>query len=106
MTKATTVPTADFKKPIAAIQNMMTMQADTMTKTVELQKQASEELMTFFKSEVEKAKQLKTPEDVIKFNVEVNTALYQILKAQGESFTSLVTEAGKAMVDQVKNFGK
>lgn len=98
--------TPDFQKPIEAIKSLMSMQAETMTKTVELQKKASEELMSFFKSEVEKAKQLKTPEDVIKFNVDVNTALYQLLKAQGEDFASLVTEASKAMMAQVQSFGK
>jgi hypothetical protein len=98
--------TPDFQKPIEAIKNLMSMQAETMTKTVELQKKASEELMTFFKTEVEKAKQLKTPEDVIKFNVDVNTALYQLLKTQGEDFASLVTDASKAMMAQVQNFGK
>jgi hypothetical protein len=96
----------DFQKPIEAVQALMAVQAETIGKSIELQKKAGEQLMSFFKTEAEKAKNLKTPEEVIKFNVDANTALFNLMKAQGEAFTALATEASSTAMAQFKKLGK
>lgn len=83
----------DFQKPIEAVQALMAMQAEVIGKTIELQKKSGEQLVAFFQAEAEKAKKLKTPEDVVKFNVDANTALFNLMKSQGEAFTALATGA-------------
>lgn len=93
----------DFQKPFETIQSLMNIQVSAITKSVEQQKKSGEQLAAFFKAEVEKAKELKTPEDVVKFNVESNTALFELLKAQGEAFTAIATEASEAATSE---FGK
>lgn len=98
--------TVDFQKPVEAVKSLIALQTETLTKTVELQKKAGEDLVAFFKAEAEKAKTLKTPEDLIKFNTEANTSLFNLLKSQGEAFTALATESSKTIVAQVQSFGK
>jgi hypothetical protein len=96
----------DLQKPLEAVKTLMTLQAATVSKSVELQKQSGEELASFFKAEVEKAKELKTPEDVVKFNVEANKNLFEILKAQGEAFTALATEASQNAMNEIQKMAK
>ncbi|MGL1833573.1 hypothetical protein ACKVEX_08200 [Rhodocyclaceae bacterium SMB388] len=96
----------DFQKPVEAIQALMAMQAEAIGKSIELQKKSGEELMAFFQSEVEKAKSLKTPEDVVKFNVDANTRLFNLMKSQGEAFTALATQASQTAMAQFQKLGK
>lgn len=98
--------TIDFQKSFDSVKSLMEMQAATISKSVELQKKSGEELAAFFKSEAEKAKELKTPEDVVKFNVAANTALFELLKAQGEAFTDLAKEAGESAMAEVAKIAK
>lgn len=98
--------TINFQKPVEAAKTLMTLQAATISKSVELQKKSGEELANFFKNEVEKAKQLKTPEDVVKFNVEANQTLFELLKSQGEAFTALATEASQNAMDEIQKMAK
>ncbi|NVK44653.1 MAG: hypothetical protein HWE39_25775 [Oceanospirillaceae bacterium] len=86
----------DFQKPFEAVQSLMNIQVAAITKSVEQQKKTGEELAAFFKTEVEKARELKSPEDVISFNVEANKTLFELLKAQGEAFTAIANEAREA----------
>ncbi len=86
----------DFQKPFETIQSLMNIQVSVITKSVEQQKKTGEELAAFFKTEVEKARELKSPEDVINFNVEANKALFELLKSQGEAFTTIANEAREA----------
>ncbi|SFF88288.1 hypothetical protein [Neptunomonas qingdaonensis] len=96
----------DMQKPLEAVKTLMTLQAEAINKSVELQKKAGEDLATFFKTEVEKAKELKTPEDVVKFNVDANTALFEMLKAQGEAFTALATSSSKSAMEEIQKLAK
>ncbi|MBU0601742.1 MAG: hypothetical protein KKD25_04990 [Gammaproteobacteria bacterium] len=96
----------DFKNPIEAVQTLMAMQAATISKSIELQKKSGEELMAFFQTEAQKVTQLKTPEELLRFNIEANTALFKLLKAQGEAFTAFATEAGTAAFSSFKGMGK
>ena len=96
----------DFQKPMEAVQTLMAIQAQTIAKSIELQKKSSEELMAFFQSEAQKAASLKTPEELIRFNVEANTALFKLLQAQGQTFTAFATEAGQAAMASFKGLGK
>jgi hypothetical protein len=96
----------DFKNPMEAVQALMAMQAETIGKSIELQKKSGEQLMAFFQTEAEKAKNLKTPEEVVKFNVDANTALFSLLKAQGEAFTQLASEASQSAMAQFQKLGK
>ena len=98
--------TFDFKKPFESAQTLMGLQTSTITKTVELQKKSAEDLAAFFKTEAEKAKELKTPEDVVKFNVEANTTLFELLKAQGEAFTELAKSASEEAMAEVTKLAK
>lgn len=92
----------DFQKPIEAVQALMAIQAEVIGKTIELQKKSGEQLMAFFKAEAEKAKNLKTPEEVVKFNVDANTALFNLMKAQGEAFTALATGASNSAMATIQ----
>ena len=92
----------DFQKPLQSAQALMGLQTAAITKTVELQKLAGEQLATFFKTEAEKAQSLKTPQDVVKFNVEANTALFELLKIQGEAFTSLAKESSEQAIAEIQ----
>lgn len=96
----------NFEKPVEVAKNLIQLQTETLTKTVELQKKSGEELVNFFKSEAEKAKELKTPQDMIKFNTEANTNLFNLLKLQGEAFTALATQASKSMMSEMQSFSK
>lgn len=96
----------DIQKPLEAVKALMAVQAATVTKSVELQQKSGEQLMSFFKTEAEKAQKLKTPEEIVKFNVDSNTALFNLLKAQGEAFTALATEASKSTFAEFQKFGK
>ena len=96
----------DFQKPVEAVQALLAMQAETIGKSLELQKKSAEELMAFFQGEAEKAKGLTNPQDVVKFNVDANTALFNLLKAQGEAFTKLATEASNAAMAKLQSLGK
>lgn len=98
--------TADFQKPLEAVKALMALQAETIGKSFELQKKSGEQLMSFFQTEAEKAKGLKTPEELIKFNVDANTALFGLIKAQGEAFTALATQASQATMAKLQGFGK
>jgi hypothetical protein len=96
----------DFQKPVEAVQSLMAMQAEAIAKSIELQKKSGEELMAFFQAEAEKAKGLKTPEDVVKFNVDANTRLFGLMKSQGEAFAALATSASQNAMAQFQKFGK
>ena len=98
--------TIDFQKSFDSVKTLMEMQAATISKSVELQKKSGEQLASFFQSEAEKAQSLKTPEDVVKFNVEANTALFELLKAQGEAFSELAKEAGEEAMAEVSKLAK
>ena len=81
----------DFQQPIEAVQALMAMQAEVIGKAIAPQKQPGEQLMAFFNAEAEKAQSLKTPEEVVKSNIDSNTALFNLLKTPGEAFTALAT---------------
>ncbi|SIS44403.1 hypothetical protein [Neptunomonas antarctica] len=97
---------ADLQKPLEAVKTLMALQSTAMNASVELQKKAGEDMAAFFKGEAEKAKELKTPEDVVKFNVAANTALFEMFKAQGEAFTALATSASKNAMEEMKKMAK
>lgn len=97
--------TIDFQKPVEAMKSLMALQVSTISKSVELQKKSGEDL-AFFKGEVEKAQGLKTPEEVVKFNVDANKALYELLKTQGEAFTALAQEAGQNAMEEIQKLAK
>ncbi|MCO4757722.1 MAG: hypothetical protein KC477_06845 [Oceanospirillaceae bacterium] len=97
---------ADFQKPFEAVKTLMTIQADAISKSVAQQQKSGEELTSFFKAEAEKAKELKTPEDVIKFNMDANKALFELMKAQGEAFTAIANSAREAAMSEVTNLSK
>lgn len=98
--------TADFQKPLETVKALMAIQAETIGKSLELQKKSGEELMKFFQTEAEKARALKSPEDLIKYNVDANTALFGLLKSQGEAFTALATEASQATMSKLQGLAK
>ncbi len=95
----------DFQKPLDTVKALFATQVETINKSVELQKKSGEELLKFFQGEAEKAKQLKTPEDVVKFNIESNTALFALIKSQGEAFTALANEASQNALVQLQKLG-
>jgi hypothetical protein len=92
----------DFQSPFQSAQALIGLQTTAITKTVELQKRAGEQLATFFNAETQKVQSLKTPEDVIKFNVDANTALFQLFQSQGEAFTSLAKESSELTIAEMQ----
>lgn len=101
-----TNPTIDFQKSFDAVQSLMNLQAAAITKSIEQQKVSGEQLTNFFKSEAEKAKDLKTPEELIKFNMDANKSLFELLKAQGEAFTSIANETREAAMTELQSITK
>lgn len=96
----------DMKNPMEAAQGLMAVQADAISKSIELQKKSGEKLMAFFQAESEKAKGLKTPQELVQFNVDCNTALFNLMKQQGEALTALATEVSNATMAEFKKAGK
>ncbi|MBY4677610.1 hypothetical protein [Marinobacterium arenosum] len=96
----------DFQKPFETVQKLMNLQAEAMTKAFEQQQKSGQQLTSFFQSEAEKAKQLKTPEEVIKFNIDANKALFELLKNQGEAFTTIANDAREAAMAELQNITK
>jgi phenylacetate-coenzyme A ligase PaaK-like adenylate-forming protein len=96
----------DFQKPLETMKSLMALQASTLNKSIELQKKSGEELASFFKSEMDKAKELKTPEDVVKFNLSANKELFELLKSQGEQFSALATQASQSAMDEMQKLAK
>lgn len=99
-------PTIDFEKPMETAKSLMAIQTEAFTKTFELQKKSGEEMVSFFKTESEKAKELKTPEDIIKYNIEANKAFFALLKTQGEAFGEIATSVRDAAVAEVEKLAK
>ncbi len=84
---------ATVKTAIETVQSLVDLQTSTISKSIELQKKSGEELAAFFKANAEKAQTLKTPQDLVTFNLESSKALFELIKSQGEAFTALGTEA-------------
>ncbi len=95
----------DINKPMETAQALMAVQVDAINKSLELQKKGGEQLMAFFQAEAEKAKGLKTPQELVQFNVDCNTGLFNLMKTQGEALTALATEVSNTAMAQFKNMG-
>lgn len=98
--------TEDLMKPFESMKSLITAQADVISKTVSLQQKAGEELASYLKNEMEKVQTLKSPEDVLKFNTESTTGLFELLKGQGEAFKEVAEEAQSALMAEVTSFAK
>lgn len=96
----------DFQKSFEAVQSLMNLQAQAVSKSIEQQKKSGEELTSFFKQEAEKAKNLKTPEELIKFNIDANKALFELLKGQGEAFTDIANDTREAAMAELQSMVK
>lgn len=96
----------DFQNSFATVQKLMSLQADAVTKAFEQQQKSGQELTAFFQAEAEKAKELKTPEDVVKFNIDANTKLFELLKEQGEAFNSIANTARDAALEEISSLAK
>ncbi len=96
----------DFMKPFESMKSLMTAQAEAISKTVAQQQKAGEEMASFIKAEMDKAQVLKSPEDVLKFNVESGKAFFELLKSQGDAFNSIAEETRAAMMKEISTLGK
>ncbi len=96
----------DSNKLMEVAQSLMGVQVDAISKSLELQKKAGEQLMAFFQAEAEKAKGLKTPQELVQFSIDCNTGLFNLMKTQGEALTALATEVSDTAMAQIKNVGK
>lgn len=96
----------DFQNPFNTVQKLMNLQANAVTKAFEQQQKSGQQLTAFFQAEAEKAKALKTPEDVVKFNIDANTNLFELLKAQGEAFTAIANDAREEAMSELNTMGK
>jgi len=88
--------------PYDTVKALLSIQADAVNQSVELQKKATAELTAFFKVEVEKAKELKTPEQVLQYNIEANDALMMIMKSQSAAYAEIAEKAQQAALAEVK----
>ena len=98
--------TEDLMKPFESVKALMTMQADVISKTVAQQQKATQMLAGFFQDEAKKAQELKSPEEMMQFNVETSKALFELLKSQGAEFTSIAEEARDSFMKEVGTYGK
>ncbi len=94
----------DFMKPFESMKSLMSAQTEAISKTIAQQQKAGEELASFVKTEMEKAQALKSPEEVVKFNVESGKALFELLKSQGEAFGSIAEETRTTMMKEMSAF--
>jgi len=91
----------DFQKSFNAVESLVNLQMGAISKAIELQKKTGEELAVFFKGEAEKAQALKTPDEVLAFNIESSKALFELLKTQGEAFTAVANETRIAATEEM-----
>jgi hypothetical protein len=87
---------ATIKTAFETVQSLVDLQTSTISQSIELQKKNGEELAAFFKSNAEKAKSLKTPQELVTFNLDSSKALFEMIKTQGEAFSGLATKASEA----------
>lgn len=87
---------ATIKTAFETVQSLVELQTSTISQSIALQKKNGEELAAFFKSNADKAKTLKTPQDLVTFNLDSSKALFEMLKAQGEAFSGLATKTSEA----------
>ncbi|MGB0664279.1 MAG: hypothetical protein ACPGMR_10895 [Pontibacterium sp.] len=97
---------SDFEKPFETVKSLLSIQAEAIQQSIAQQKKTSDELTAFFQSETEKAKALKSPEDVIAFNIEANKALFDLIKAQGDAYTAIATGAREAAMEEVSKLSQ
>ena len=95
-----------LKKSFEAVESLISLQMETLNKSIELQKKTGEELTAFFKAEAEKAQKLSTPDEVLTFNVESSKALFELLKAQGDAFTAMANETRIAATEELGKLAK
>ena len=93
--------TEDLMKPFESVKALMTMQADVISKTVAQQQKASQVIAGFFQEEAKKAQELKSPEELVQFNMDTSKALFDLLKTQGAEFTTIAEEARDAFVKEL-----
>lgn len=92
----------DFHRQIELAQTLMAMQMEAINKSVQLQQKSTHQLGAFLQAEAEKARQLHSPEEVLKFNLQANTLLFGLLKSQGEAFTHLASETVVSALEQMR----
>lgn len=92
----------DYQQQIKLAQTLMAMQMEAINKSVQLQQKSTHQLGAFLQAEAEKARQLHSPEDVLKFNLQANTLLFGLLKSQGEAFTHLASETVVSALEQMR----
>lgn len=95
----------DLMKPFESVKSLMTMQADVISKTVAQQQKAAQALSGFFQDEAKKAQALKSPEELLQFNIDSSKALFDLLKDQSSEFSTIAEQARDAFVKEVGTFG-
>lgn len=96
--------TEDMMKPFESVKALMTMQADVISKTVAQQQKSAQSLAGFFQDEAKKAQDLKSPEQLMQFNMDTSKALFELLQSQGAEFTSIAEEAREAFMKEVGSY--
>ncbi len=96
--------TEDMMKPFESVKALMTMQADVISKTVAQQQKSAQMLAGFFQGEAKKAQDLKSPEQLMQFNMDTSKALFELLQNQGAEFTSIAEEARDAFMKEVGTY--
>jgi hypothetical protein len=97
---------ATIKTAFETVQSLVELQTSTISDSIELQKKNGEELAAFFKANADKAQTLKTPQELVSFNLDSSKALFEMLKAQGEAFSGLATKASEAATADISKLVK
>ncbi len=98
--------TDDMMKPFESMKSLLAMQADVISKTVAQQQKAAQSLSSFFQDEAKKAQSLKSPEDLVQFNMDTSKALFELLTSQGEEFSTIAEEAREAFVNEIGSYSR
>lgn len=98
--------TDDMMKPFESMKSLLAMQADVISKTVAQQQKAAQSLSGFFQDEAKKAQALKSPEELLQFNLETSKALFELLQSQGEEFSTIAEEAREAFVSEIGSYSR
>lgn len=96
--------TDDIMKPFESMKALMTMQADVISKTVAQQQKSAQSLAGFFQEEAKKAQELKSPEQMMQFNMDTSKALFELLQSQGAEFSTIAENAREAFVKEVGSY--
>lgn len=92
----------DLHAPLLLAQSLLAAQQQVVSKSLLLQQKTSQQLCAFWMAEAEHACHLSTPQQLLKFQLQVNRQWLGLMKSQGEAYSHLATETIAGMAAQLR----